>query len=259
VVSAETSGRLLSVTVEEGNRIEEGATAAVVDTAALAIRRRELEARLAAAENEITAMKAEIDAGISRLRNLQREEARITAMYGDSAVTERELDRIRTERAAMEDQVRSMKHRAGGLAHGRDAIEAKIEMAEENISKSVISSPVPGTVLEKYRRRGELVMPGTPLYKIQDLSELDLRVYVSGAQLPSVRLGDSVDVFIDSTGGDVDELGGEVIWISDSAEFTPKIIQTREVRVDLVYAVRVKVANDGRLKIGMPGEIRFRE
>jgi HlyD family secretion protein len=102
-------------------------------------------------------------------------------------------------------------------------------------------------------------MPGTALYKIQDLSEMDMRAYISGSQLSSIRIGDSVDVFIDTGKEEMQKLAGRITWISENAEFTPKIIQTRDVRVDLVYAMRVKVSNSGRIKIGMPGEVRFRD
>ena len=258
VVSAETGGRLISVNVEEGSMAQKGRVAAVVDTAALSIQKRELMARLAGAEDEIRALESDINAKLVQLENLEREESRVAGMFGDSAATERELDRIRTELAAMEQAVDALRSRRSGLVHNREAMKSKVELAEENISKSVVRNPIEGTVLEKFRRAGEMVMPGTSLYSIQDLSELDLRVYVSGGQLSSIRLGDSVDVYIDRSRDKIEKLWGKIVWISDTAEFTPKIIQTRDVRVDLVYAVRIRVANDGRLKIGMPGEARFR-
>jgi len=259
VVSAETSGRILTIHVEEGSRISEGAVAAVVDTASLAIQKRKLRAGLAAAGDEIKGLEAEIDGKRARLEHLEREEGRVAGMYQDSAATARELDRVRTELTAMKDAVRSMKRRLSSLIHSREVTGAELDLVEESISRSIIRNPLTGTVLEKFRRAGEMVMPGTSLYSIQDLSELNLRVYVSGAQLPSVAIGDSVDVFIDRNREQDQRLGGKIIWISDSAEFTPKIIQTRDVRVDLVYALKVRVANDGRLKIGMPGEVRFRD
>ena len=258
VVSAETGGRLIGVNVEEGSKAEKDQVAAVVDTASLSIQKRELMSRLAAAQDEIRALESDISAKLVQLKNLEREESRIVGMFSDSAATERELDRIRTELASMKQAVDAMKSRRSSLAHNREVIKAKVELAEENISKSVVRNPIDGTVLEKFRRVGEMVMPGTPLYSIQDLSELDLRVYVSGGQLSSIRLGDSVDVYIDRSRNEVEKLGGEIVWISETAEFTPKIIQTRDVRVDLVYAVRIRVANDGKLKIGMPGETRFK-
>ncbi|MBD3179214.1 MAG: HlyD family efflux transporter periplasmic adaptor subunit [Candidatus Latescibacteria bacterium] len=259
VVSAETSGRVLSVFIEEGEYLAEGAVAAVVDTTSFSIRRRELKASLAAAGDEIAGLDAEIDGKHERVGNLEREWKRISGMYSDSAATERELDAVRTELEAMRDAVRSMERRRSGLAHNREVIGARIDLVNDSINRSVILNPISGTVLEKYRYRGELVMPGTALYRVQDLSELDLRAYISGSQLSSVQAGDSVDVFIDISGDEMKKLGGKVSWISETAEFTPKIIQTRDVRVDLVYAVRIKVRNGGELKIGMPAEVRFRD
>ena len=132
-----------------------------------------------------------------------------------------------------------------------------MDIAREQLQKSFISSPISGTVLNTYAEEGELIMPGKAIFKVVDLSELTLKVYISGAMLPSVKTGQEVDVIIDADKDSNQTLKGNVSWISSEAEFTPKIIQTKEERVKLVYAVKVKVKNDGRLKIGMPGEIKL--
>ena len=139
-----------------------------------------------------------------------------------------------------------------------NTLDVQLKQINENISKCYISNPVKGTVLNRYVEKGELVIPGKPLYKIADLNELDLKVYVSGAQVPHVKIGQNVEVLIDEDEKTNASLEGIITWISDQAEFTPKIIQTKEERVNLVYAVKVKVKNDGRLKIGMPGEVNFK-
>ncbi|MEI7485720.1 MAG: HlyD family efflux transporter periplasmic adaptor subunit, partial [Ignavibacteriota bacterium] len=136
--------------------------------------------------------------------------------------------------------------------------EVQIQQVVDQLQKSNITNPVKGTVIMKFAEQGEIVSFGKPLYKIADISIMELRVYVSGAQLPEIKLGQKVKVLIDDGKSGYKTLEGEISWISSKAEFTPKIIQTKEERVNLVYAVKVKVANDGSLKIGMPGEIMFK-
>jgi HlyD family secretion protein len=137
-------------------------------------------------------------------------------------------------------------------------IDVQIKQIQDQIEKSAVINPVKGTVLMKLTEQSEIVNYGKPLYKIADISVMELRVYVSGEQLPAIKLGQMVRVLIDSGKGGFRELEGMISWISPKAEFTPKIIQTKEERVNLVYAVKVKVANDGSLKIGMPGEVFFK-
>jgi HlyD family secretion protein len=137
------------------------------------------------------------------------------------------------------------------------SLEKQIAQIDHNITKSHLVNPVKGTVLNKYMQQNELVTPGKSLYKIADLSTIYLRVYVSESQLSEVKLGGKVEVLIDKGKDDFSKYEGTVTWISSTAEFTPKIIQTKEERVNLVYAVKIKVKNDGAMKIGMPGEANF--
>ncbi|MDX9696665.1 MAG: HlyD family efflux transporter periplasmic adaptor subunit, partial [Bacteroidales bacterium] len=136
-------------------------------------------------------------------------------------------------------------------------IDKQIDVLNEQIRKAGIINPIHGTVLEKYIEAGEMAAMGKAIYKISKLDEIDLRVYVSGAQLPMVKIGQVVTVFIDKNEKENQQYEGVVSWISNQAEFTPKIIQTKEERVNLVYAVKVRVKNDGHIKIGMPGEVKF--
>ncbi len=144
-----------------------------------------------------------------------------------------------------------------GIAEEMEVIDRQISQVNESIHKCYIHNPVTGTVLNKYAEAGEIAAPGRALYKIADLSTMELKVYVSGTQLPSVKQGQQVEVLIDVDKKTNRKLSGIVSWISPKAEFTPKIIQTKEERVNLVYGVKIRVANDGSLKIAMPAEVNF--
>jgi HlyD family secretion protein len=137
------------------------------------------------------------------------------------------------------------------------AMQVQIEQVQEAITKCRIKNPVDGTVLVKFAEKGEVAAPGKPLYKIADLSTMKLKVYISGDQLPQIKIGQEVEVQIDKTKKENTRLNGKISWISSTAEFTPKTIQTKDERVNLVYAVKILVPNDGSIKIGMPGEVNF--
>jgi len=138
-----------------------------------------------------------------------------------------------------------------------NALEVQVRQVSDNIQKCYIKNPLNGIILSKLALQGEIVTFGKPVYTVADLSTLDLKVFISGAQLPEVKLNQNVKVLIDGGDDNIKSLKGELVWISENAEFTPKIIQTREERVKLVYAIKVRVVNDGSLKIGMPGEVKF--
>ncbi len=144
-----------------------------------------------------------------------------------------------------------------GVLSELDSYTKQIEQIQDQLSKCLLINPVNGTILEKYVEPFEMATIGKALYKIANLSTLELRVYVDGSQLSSIKIGQKVKVFIDKSQDENHQLEGEISWISSQAEFTPKIIQTKKERVNMVYAVKVRVTNDGSLKIGMPGEIKF--
>jgi HlyD family secretion protein len=136
-------------------------------------------------------------------------------------------------------------------------LQKQVAQVEENISKTKIVNPINGTVITKYAEQGEITSPGKALYKIADLSTLNLRAYVTGAQLSQIKLGQQVQVLVDDGAKNYRSYTGTITWISDKAEFTPKTIQTKEERANLVYALKIKVKNDGYLKIGMYGEVQL--
>jgi HlyD family secretion protein len=164
------------------------------------------------------------------------------------------LDQANSQVDVLKKQIQNVETQNAPIVNEVKSIDAKVAQIEEQIAKSKITNPIKGTVLTKYAEPGEIVSFGKPLYKIADLEEMTLRVYVSETQLPNIKIGQQVNVKIDS-GEEMKDYQGTISWISASAEFTPKIIQTKEERVNLVYAVKVTVKNDGSLKIGMPAEM----
>jgi HlyD family secretion protein len=185
---------------------------------------------------------------------LEVEKARVTNLLKDSAATRKQLDDITGQLNVLHRQVASVRAQNTAVLAELESLDAQIAQLEDQIRKSVITNPAKGTVLIKYAEPGEVTSFGKPLYTIGMLDDMILRVYVSEVQLPSLRIGNKVEVRIDDAQG-MRNLSGTISWISATAEFTPKVIQTKEERVNLVYAVKVSVQNDGSLKIGMPGEI----
>jgi HlyD family secretion protein len=175
-------------------------------------------------------------------------------MFAENAATKRQVDEIDGKVNVLKEQIKSVGTQNAPITNEAKSITVQIEKIEDQILKSKIINPIKGTVLAKYAEPNEITAFGKPLYKIADISEMTLRVYVSEPQLPKIKIGQNVSVKIDA-GTEMTNYTGTISWISSSAEFTPKIIQTKEERVNLVYAVKVKVKNDGSLKIGMPAEM----
>jgi len=182
---------------------------------------------------------------------------RIVKMFADKAATQQQLDDINGQLNVIDKQIAATNTQFSLISSEMDVVKRSLDVIGEQISKCRITSPIKGTVLETYVETGELSTPGKPILKMADLSSLELKVYVSGAQLPNVKLGSEAKVLIDAGVKDMQSMSGKITWISSESEFTPKIIQTKEERVKLMYAVKVTVPNDGRLKIGMPGEVDF--
>lgn len=259
VVSAEVNGRIMEMNLEEGHAVESGFTAVRIDTATLHLQRMEVKAMRKASVSRLEQLAAEKDVLHSRLETAEKELSRIYALHQDNAATQSQLDRA-------EGEVNTLNRQINALATQRRTVHAEIERAdarinqvEDQIERTSVNNPIRGTVLHIYKEEGELAMPGTPLYRLADLSNMTLRVYVSGSQLPEVVLGSDVNVLIDKNAEEYEELSGTVTWISPEAEFTPQMIQTKEERVTQVYAVKIRVENpEGKLKIGMPGEIMLK-
>ncbi len=257
LVSAQASGELLEFNVENGMVLKANQQVGLIDTAVLSAKLKQL-----------LAVKAEISANskdvLSQIKVLDEqknvlliEKKRVENLIADSAATQKQYDDIIGKIKVIDRQIESVKVKNSAILSKYNQVNAQIEELQLNIDKCKIINPINGTVLQKYAEVHELAMPGKVLYKIADLSTMELKVYVSGAQLPHIKIGQKAKVYIDKNEEENTELEGTISWISSTAEFTPKIIQTKEERVKLVYAVKLLVKNDGSLKIGMPGEVRF--
>jgi HlyD family secretion protein len=258
IVSAQSQGTLTFLNVNEGAVLEPDQLVGKIDTTTTSIKMDQL----AAQQTVITARLRNLDAQLrvqdEQRVNLVREVDRIEKLKKEEAATSQQYDDIVGKLKVQDMQTEALRTQKNIISGERSVLMAQIDDVKNLEEKCRIVNPIKGVVLEKYVEANELVSPGKALYKIANISKMELKVYVSGEQLPSITIGDSADVMIDSTGGSLHKIPGIVSWISSQVEFTPKIIQTREERVNMVYAIKVSVNNDGRLKIGMPGEVMFR-
>lgn len=257
IVSAETQGKIIEFNIEEGERLTKGQYLGFIDTIPLSIQKEQLIAQKQAVASKMANVRAQIAVQEEQKATLKTEKSRIEKLYHDNAATKQQLDDINGKYDVLDKQIAATKTQISSIAREMDVTDKQVKLLNERIDKSKIVNPIDGTVLEKYLEENEIAVTGKALYKIARLDEIDLRVYISGSQLPNVKIGQKVKVYIDKDKETNQEYSGVVYWISDQAEFTPKIIQTKEERVNMVYAVKVRVKNDGKIKIGMPGEVSF--
>lgn len=275
IVSAEANGQILELRLEEGQTLQAGQLVGRIDSTQLVLKKEQLQAAIQAIAAKSPAIGAQLavyekqlDANRQQLAALQREKQRVEKLLGSDAATPKQLDELNDQIVLVQRQMdvvlqqrsatdASLSTQKGGLLAEILPLQKQIAQLDDQIDKCRVVNPASGTVLTRYAENGELATFGKPLYKIADLSTLVLRAYVAGDQLGNIRLGQQVKVAIDAPDGGMREFTGKVTWISSRAEFTPKIIQTKDERVNLVYAVKIEVQNDGSLKIGMPGEVRI--
>ncbi len=257
IVAAEAQGKVLQLNVERGKITEAGTLAALIDTAQIKLNLEQIEAQKAAVRAGRNSVEAQVAVFEEQKNNLLTNKKRLEAMLKDGAATQKQLDDLTGEMNVLDRQIASVKTQFTRINSELAVLEAQQAAALDKLQRCRVTSPVTGIVLETYIEEGELATPGKPIFKIADIDELTLKVYVSGAQLPHLKLGQEVRVLVDESETENQSFNGTVTWISPEAEFTPKIIQTKEERVKLVYAVKVAVKNNGTLKIGMPGEIKW--
>jgi HlyD family secretion protein len=255
LISAEGQGKIMEFNLKEGEAVEKGQVVGYIDTVAIHLQIEQLQARIRAVEAQRSAVRAQTEVFQIQKKTALVEKARLEKLLADKAATGKQLDDLNGQLAGLDAQIISTRTRYETIKAEIVAIQAQVEITRDQLSRNIFVNPVDGTVLEKYTEAFEMAVPGKALYKIADLNTMILRVYISGDQLASVKIGQEVGVIIDDNVSSEDPLKGRITWVSGKSEFTPKIIQTREERVKLVYAVKIEVSNDGRLKIGMPGEV----
>lgn len=256
-VSALATGQIMQFNVEEGQVIDSGIMVGFIDTTDLYLKRKQFIETMDATAARKDDVISQIAVQEQNRENIMVEKHRVERLLKDGAATQKQSDDINASLNLIDKQVASFKIQFGGISSQVSSIVQQIAQLDESINKSKIINPIKGTVLTKYAEKDEVATYGKPLYKIADLSVITLRAYVGGSQLPNIKLGSTIDVAFDKDEKNNTHVPGIVTWISPTAEFTPKTIQTKEERVNLVYAVKVRVVNDGLMKIGMPGEIRF--
>ncbi len=257
IVSAEGNGKLIEFDITEGAVVEKSALVGYIDTVQLSLKRDQLKATRRTISSKFQNVISQIDILKEQLKIATTEKQRIESLFAQNAATKKQVDDINGQVKVIEKQILSIEVQNSGIISEVQSIDAQLEQINDQIRKCMIMNPVRGTVLNKFAEAHEITAYGKPLYKIADLETMFLRVYIDGDQLPHIHIGQIVQVLIDQDKDRNQTLEGEVSWISSKAEFTPKIIQTKEERVNMVYAVKIRIMNDGRLKIGMPGEINF--
>ena len=261
VVSAEASGRILNFDVREGEAIEANSVVGAIDSLQLHLQREQLKAQQSALLSSRPDKEKQVASLRSQIAKQRTELQRVENMLRDGAATTKQRDDIEAQILILEGQLSAtlstIDNNTSTINNNAAALEAQIAALDDRIAKCRISSAVGGTVLVKYAEEGEFTATGKPLMKVADLNNIYLRAYFTSDQLANVNLGDEVTVTADFGGDERYDYKGRVAWISAESEFTPKSIQTKDTRANLVYAVKIAVENDGRLKIGLAGEVKL--
>lgn len=261
VVSSEASGRIMEFTVQEGNTLEAGTCVGYIDTTQLYLRKKQLMAGLKAVDIRKPDIRKQIAVLEQQIATARSEQQRMDNLVKAKAGNQKQLDdvtnSIRLLQTQLDAQRSSLDKTAGSTDAEAEALLYQIMQLDDQLQKSRITNPLTGVVLVKYSEPGEVTAPGRPLYKIADAGLLYLRAYITAANLSRLKQGQSVEVYADYGQDDRRAYPGVITWISAKAEFTPKGIQSKDERSNLVYAVKIAVRNDGYLKIGQYGEVRF--
>lgn len=257
LVSAETNGRILRFSLTEGSEVEEGMEIALVDTTFFHLQKAELEANRESIRTRLRTLDAQNGILRQQVANLTREITRMEKLLLSEAGTQKQYDDLTGQVEVLNKQIAANNTQKASVWAELSVVDSKKALPDEQLKRCSIKSPLKGTLIEKFAKKGEMTVAGKPLAKIADLSVIRLKAYVSGSQLGSLVPGAACTVRVDEGEKGYRSYPGKITRISEKAEFTPKIIQTKEERVTLVYAVTIEVVNDGTLKSGMPGELFF--
>jgi len=261
IISSEASGTIRQLTIEEGQTLQAGQYIGYIDSVQLYLKKKQLEAQIGAVLSKRPNVAVQLAALQEQLKTAEKEQKRISNLVKADAATTKQLDDINASIELIRKQIGAQRSSLDISSEGigKEAVPLSIQVEQVNdlLRKCRIVNPVEGTVLAKYANANETAVQGKPLYKIADLSTIILRAYITGDQLPQLKLNQQVTVHTDDGKGGFKQARGTVTWISDKAEFTPKTIQTKDERANMVYAVKVTVKNDGSYKIGMYGELKF--
>lgn len=261
IVSAKGTGELVSFHVEEGQTVDAGSELGCIDTLQLHFKKRQLMSSISATESHRLNETRQVASIRQQIANLQKERKRFAELVRENAANRKQLDDIDYQIMVLQRQLAATSEQIGSsnnsLTGQKGSIVAQIAQVDDQISNSIVTSPIHGTILTKYMEQGEFAAPGKPLFKVANIQDMKLRAYITADQLTSLKIGQKVKVYADQGKADRKEYQGTVTWISDKAEFTPKTIQTRDERANLVYAVKISVRNDGQIKEGMYGDIKF--
>lgn len=262
IISSEATGTIKELNIEDGQILKAGQNIGYVDSVQVYLKKNQLEAQIKALLSKKPNVSLQIAALQEQLKAAENEENRIEKLVKGDAATTKQLDDIRANIEVIKKQITAQKSTLdiSSESIGKDAnpLIVQVEQINDQLEKCKIINPINGTVLTKYAKRNEMTITGKALYKIADLSTIILRAYISGNQLAQIKVNQKVKVVTDDGNGGFKETDGTIMWINDKAEFTPKTIQTKDERANMVYAIKIKVANDGSYKIGMYGEIKFK-
>ena len=259
IVSSEAVGRILSFDIIEGMELDVNEQVGAIDSIQLYLSKLQLMKNVTSVESNRPDVSTQVAAIREQLLKQQTERTRIENLLKSEAATQKQLDDINSAISVLERQLAaqlsSLNNSVSSLNAQSSALEIQIAQIEDRLAKCIIQSPISGTVLAKYAEAGELATVGKPLFKVADMKHVFLCAYFTSGQLADIKLGQTVKVFADFGGDNRREYRGTITWISDKSEFTPKSIQTKNDRENLVYAVKIAVENDGYIKIGMYGEV----
>ena len=261
IVSARSNGELKQLNIEEGQEVSPDLTLGYIDTTQLALKRRQLLATLSATDSRKLNENRQLATLRQQIANLKTEQHRFEELVKANAASQKQLDDINYNLEVLEKQLNATSEQIGSnntsLTGQSASIAAQVALVDDQIENSIVRSPIKGIVLSKYAEQGEYAVPGRTLFKVGNVEDIKLRAYITAAQLTSLQIGQQVKVYADQGENGRKEYEGTVSWVSNEAEFTPKTIQTRDERSNLVYAIKITVRNDGLIKRGMYGDVKL--